>query len=168
MESSIEVAQHFYPRSKYDRRARTIRKWANHYLHFHELPSIIQGQHQKTPSIVDNEDIIEAFLYHLRLMNANGIGGRSFAEWVNSELVNRVNDENLKSINISMRTATRWLHFLGFSQCHQRQGMYIDGHERADVVEYRKRILERMSNYQKRMFVYSGDNCEIIQLPCQE
>ena len=45
--------------------------------------------------------------------------------------------------------------------------MYIDGNERSHVGEYRKRFLERMGNYQKRVLVYSGENCEIIQFPEQ-
>ena len=48
-----------------------------------------------------------------------------FAEWVKS-----VHDKE-----ISVKTANRWLHRLGFSHTHHQKGVYLDGHERDDVVE---------------------------------
>ena len=42
------------------------------------------------------------------------------------------------------KTARRWLHKLGFDPCSTRKGVYIDGHERSDVVEYRKLYLRRL------------------------
>ena len=46
--------------------------------------------------------------------------------------------------SISVRMAQRWLHKLGFDPCSTRKGVYIDGHERSDVVEYRKLYLKRL------------------------
>ena len=44
---------------------------------------------------------------------------------------------------IQIRTAIKWLHHLGFRpQSHK--SIYIDGHERADVVEYRKLYLQKL------------------------
>ncbi|QRV85427.1 hypothetical protein RhiJN_27508 [Ceratobasidium sp. AG-Ba] len=37
---------------------------------------------------------------------------------------------------ISVRTAERWMHILGYCWGQDSKGMYIDGHERPDVVEY--------------------------------
>ena len=45
---------------------------------------------------------------------------------------------------ISTRTATRWLHALGFRPSPTHKGVYLDGHERADVVEYRKLYLRKL------------------------
>ena len=42
---------------------------------------------------------------------------------------------------ITDRTAVRWLHSLGF---HHKKGVYIDGHERSNVVKYRKVYLRRL------------------------
>lgn len=36
----------------------------------------------------------------------------------------------------------------------------MDGHERADVVAYRERFLERMAEYEVQMVVFSGENME--------
>ena len=41
-----------------------------------------------------------------------------------------------------------WLHFLGFSIKGHKKGtymyMYVDGHERSDVIEYRQKFLKKM------------------------
>jgi hypothetical protein len=42
---------------------------------------------------------------------------------------------------ISERCAQRWLIKLGYGVKEVRKGLYVDGHERADVVEYRKKFL---------------------------
>jgi hypothetical protein len=38
--------------------------------------------------------------------------------------------------SISEHTAHRWMEKLGWKYGKQKNGMYIDGHEREDVVEY--------------------------------
>jgi len=45
---------------------------------------------------------------------------------------------------ISLNTACRWLHKLGFQPSSTRKGVYIDGHERTDVIEYRTLYLRRL------------------------
>ena len=68
-----------------------------------------------------------------------------FCARVNSDLLPKVlNNHPSAPSNISIRTARRWLHKLGFKQVSSKKGIYIDGHERADVVEYRKLYLKRL------------------------
>jgi hypothetical protein len=39
------------------------------------------------------------------------------------------------------KTATyKWLNRLGFYATEEKKGVYIDGHERADVIEYRQTV----------------------------
>ena len=41
--------------------------------------------------------------------------------------------------------------------------MYIDGHEREDVVEYRNQFIKRWREYEKRMVVYDNNrNMDLI------
>jgi hypothetical protein len=42
---------------------------------------------------------------------------------------------------ICVKTAYRWLARLGFTLADEQKGVYIDGHERQDVVDYRTDIL---------------------------
>jgi hypothetical protein len=44
----------------------------------------------------------------------------------------------------SEKTARRWLKKLGFVYSRFTKGIYFDGHERSDVVEYRQKFLEDM------------------------
>src|SRR5438128_4161038 len=84
---------------------------------------------------------------------------------------------------ISEKTAKRWLKKLGFVFSRFTKGIYFDGHERSDVVEFCKKFLEDMtelsiiillhrnicseinflyfSRYQKMMPVFTGNQLEI-------
>jgi hypothetical protein len=42
--------------------------------------------------------------------------------------------------DISHSTAKRWMHKLGYRWTFQPGGQYVDGHERADVVNYRQNV----------------------------
>ncbi|KAI6100664.1 hypothetical protein EV401DRAFT_1894503 [Pisolithus croceorrhizus] len=58
---------------------------------------------------------------------------------------------------ISERTARRWLIKLGWRKTVIRKGVYMDGHERADVVEYRQGVfLPVMKEYERRMVHFDG------------
>ena len=45
--------------------------------------------------------------------------------------------KGIRKESISNRTALRWLERLGWSFGKLKNGMYLDGHERLDMVEYR-------------------------------
>jgi hypothetical protein len=45
---------------------------------------------------------------------------------------------------ISESTAVRWLKKMGFSLCRVQKGVYVDGHERKDVVESREKFIEHL------------------------
>ena len=60
----------------------------------------------------------------------------SFCHWTNEQLlVNSVLEPGYPR-RISLSTATRWLHKLGFEVVTKKKGTYVDGHERSDEVEY--------------------------------
>ncbi|KAF9059511.1 hypothetical protein BDP27DRAFT_1143271, partial [Rhodocollybia butyracea] len=42
--------------------------------------------------------------------------------------------------SISPATAKRWMHKLGYRFVKKHQGLYVDGHERDDVVKYRQLV----------------------------
>lgn len=44
-----------------------------------------------------------------------------------------------------METARKWLHDLRFDVLQMSKGVFIDGHERPDVVESRKQFLRKMT-----------------------
>lgn len=55
--------------------------------------------------------------------------------------------KKIQKSGISLQTARYWLHYIG---CYFKQGrkdVYYDGHEREDVVEYRKQFIPRLMGY---------------------
>ena len=74
----------------------------------------------------------------LRSKRAELIEARSFSKWIADEL--HLNDSLglFKPVVVSESTARRWRHVLGFRLTERKNGVYIDGHEREDVVAYRK------------------------------
>ena len=69
---------------------------------------------------------------------------QSFCQWVNDDLLPSSNIPSHFPWRISLRTGIRWLHHLGFKPVSHRKGVYIDGHEREDVVKHRKKYLTTM------------------------
>ena len=67
-----------------------------------------------------------------------------FCSWANNELLPSSTLEPGFPRQISIETARRWLHQLGFEYLSPKKGSFVDRHERDDVVEYRKHFLRRM------------------------
>ncbi|CAG8830035.1 12654_t:CDS:1, partial [Cetraspora pellucida] len=61
---------------------------------------------------------------------------------------------------ISLSTTKNYLKELGYTYERVKKGAYVDGHEREDVVAYRSIFLKRMSEFEHRMPIFSGDNME--------
>jgi hypothetical protein len=163
MASSMAIAKSLYPADNCDYRARTLREWGKFYIDNHELPETCQGRHVKTKSLIDDEDVQHYCRAWLRSQIPDAICGRSFALWIRESLHLHLNYTH--PIVIHERTAQRWLHCLSFAPEVYRQGLYFDGHERSDVVEYRKRFLDEMSAFQRRMFTFAGDDLETAIRP---
>jgi len=62
----------------------------------------------------------------------------TFANWVNVDLLPNSHLPPGFPRSITPCTDRKWLHDLGFSPKSNKKGLYFDGHEREDVVEYRK------------------------------
>ena len=67
-----------------------------------------------------------------------------FWKWVNKTLLPNSTLEPGFPRKVSVSTCQRWLHHLGFEVITPCRGIYYDGHEREDVVEYRKEYLRKM------------------------
>ena len=68
----------------------------------------------------------------------------SFTRCVNDHLLpNSILEPGFpKHIRVEM--GQKWLHELGFEVLNKKKGVYIDGHEREDVVEHRKKFLRQL------------------------
>jgi hypothetical protein len=78
--------------------------------------------------------------------------------------------EYRKKDGIRSRTARKWLHKLGYSWKTVRKGVFIDGHERADVLEDRMKFLQKMKELEPLLVEFDSgrileksypDNCQV-------
>ena len=146
METSLAIARVVYSSTtNTDDRAKMIRFWAKYFREFGEFPKRTHGKHSKVISFILDEDIsmhCAAYIRSLGRKERQRLSGKSFRDWINS---------NIAGIQVSESTAQRWLHHLGFHFSSVSNGIYVDGHEREDVVLYRKSFVRRLMVFKERM-----------------
>jgi len=81
-----------------------------------------------------------------------------FHRWVNAVLLKQAFPDGNKRISLS--TAKAWLQKLGFTWERKTKTVYIDGHERPDVVEARRVFCNRIVGLCDFMMEYVGPDCE--------
>ena len=144
----------------------TIRKWASSFFStcdvaddinddfVEELLSSNRGYHD-TSSLVHSEAFqlsARCFVQaHACRKGEPNMTSRMFADSVESEHNVRVHDE----------TARRWLGELGFSQVHHQKGVYFDGHDRDDVVQYRNIFLATMDELDKKSLTVDNTTLQL-------
>ena len=82
---------------------------------------------------------------HSHVKGQPNIKSIDFCHWVNNELLPNVHLAPGFPRQISHTTALKWLEELGFKYLDYSKGTYVDGHEREDVVAYRKKYLSDLS-----------------------
>ena len=128
---------------------RAIREWKSYFFaHDDSIPGSKQGKYERSGIIWGNEQLNAKAKKYIRL-NSN-VKGRpnltvgSFCQWVNNTLLPNTTLEPGFPRKISWETARKWLHEQGFHVTEKKKGTFIDGHERADVVEYHQKFLRKM------------------------
>ncbi|RGB42597.1 hypothetical protein C1646_750781 [Rhizophagus diaphanus] len=140
-------------------KARKIRNLTKYWLLNNKLPESKIGKHQKIIRIIDDEDIAERCHTWIRKQDFNTTP-TLFKKFIDNELFPNIGITKEKSI--ALTTATRWLNVLGYSFQQYRRGIYYDGHERDDVLQYRKEFLEKMFEHEKYMSKYEGESMDRI------
>ncbi|KAJ7637857.1 hypothetical protein B0H17DRAFT_1277772 [Mycena rosella] len=129
-----------------------------------DLPESDRGRHAKTWSLLNDPEIKEELTAYLRSnkwsMNPEKLVEYSKAKLVTDEMKqfiqNAVNKEMPRGLKkylevelfprigykvvrgISLTTARQWLHDQGFEYTEVKKGLFYDGHERPDNVDYRQ------------------------------
>lgn len=102
--------------------------------------------HYTRNSHLQNEDLkLDAAMWvreNAHKKGAANMTASSFCQWVNDMLLEQHDIPPDLPHRISVSTATRWLHQLGFRPQSHKKGAYVDGHEREDVVAARKKYLK--------------------------
>src|SRR6266498_4034874 len=162
MVASTQIAQSMW--NKGDYMARCIRKWGGNFIQTGELPVHSQGKHMKIKSLLDDEDFSEDCKAWLRQQTPETRSPYNLKMYIEEELFPK-STGNIKKDTISEKTCRNYMHLWGYRYDERKKGIYYDGHERLDVVEYRKEWLERMFMYKKRMKEFDGDMLDIVLEP---
>ena len=127
---------------------RSIRTWhTEFYENEGEFEETLKGKHTRAHFLDDENCRKKALAWlHNRVYDKTqpAMTATIFANWVNSTLLPNTNLPPGFPECIAPRTARRWLHNLGFSPQPSKKGLYFDGHEREDVVEYRRIFLNKI------------------------
>jgi len=156
IQASERAAEEVYDKGSYQ--ARIIRKWAKFWLENRTLYKSMQGCHQKTKSFIDDEDIINKSLIFIRQNNGK-ITPKDYQNYVNLILFSDMGIVNKK---ITVKTSRVWLKKIGLVPQPRKKGIYFDGHERKDVLEYRAKFLEELKELEQFMPMFVGD--DMIQI----
>ena len=140
------------------RYARRIRKWCQDFVMDHEtLPR--SGHNSRTTSILlSDEDLKQEIIAHLQSLGKY-FSSDDLADFLNSPvMLERLGRDK----RISKETAQRWLKILGYRWKKDSKGMYLDGHERKDVVEYRQeKFLPQYRELDRRAAQFDNDGNEV-------
>ncbi|KAJ6599865.1 hypothetical protein DFH09DRAFT_1303227 [Mycena vulgaris] len=140
-------------------RARSIRSWIHAFLTSKKLPLHRYGQYHS--SILSEKDFADSIKLYLQSLSAKDghFTAQNLVDYVASpEMQTKLDEAGLRKRSITTQTARRWLKQLDWCYGHRRNGMYIDGHERDDVVAYRLAFVKRwLEEYEPRMVAYNND-----------
>ena len=145
------------------RHAKTIRQWIHQFINHGNLP--IHHNKGSRSTILEDEDIaLEIQLKLAEHAKDKYIKALDVVEIVASqEIQERLRTSGIEKQQISERTARRWLRKFKWRYSQKKKGMYIDGHEREDVVAYHQKFVTRFFNqYAPRMYTWDHDGKETI------
>ena len=129
---------------------RTVRRWRSGLIDNDRVrPESQQGHYQRSGVLWQNEELNKKAVEYVQENAA--VKGRpnlttvDFCKWVNECFLPNCTLEPGFPRKISLETARLWLHHLGFEVLTVRKGIFIDGHERPDVIDARKLFLRKMT-----------------------
>ena len=129
---------------------KSVREWRKKFLEEGEVPESKQGKYQRSGVLWSDEALNRKAARHIH-ENASVKGQPNltvsqFCQWVNDDLLPNETLEPGFFRKISIETAQSGWSELGFSVV-RKKGTYVDGHEREDVIDYRKTFLRRYSSH---------------------
>jgi hypothetical protein len=139
--------------------ARKVRRWAIEFerqgMDYTALPLTRNGRFDACRLL--DEDLsrrIHEFLLHLR-KDKKHFKAEDIIEFIATPEMQEA--MGTRKTSISKSTVHRWLKRMGWRYGKVDGGMYIDGHEREDVVEYRTWFLGEYSRLERRMTTIKED-----------
>ena len=129
---------------------RTVRRWRSALIdNDGVLPESEQGRYQRSGVLWQNEELNKKAVEYVRdnisVKGHPNLTTVTFCKWVNECFLPNCTLEPGFPRKISLETTCVWLHHLGFEVLTVRKGIFIDGHERPDVIDARKLFLRKMT-----------------------
>jgi len=142
--------------------ARQIRFLARHYQLFEQLLPKKRGKYMNR-SLLSDEQVQTAARTYLTGLPTGEVTPSHFRRMLNERILPSLG--YTLTTGLSERTAWRWLVNLGWRSKVLRKGVYMDGHERPDVVEYRNNVFLRdMASHQKKMVRWEQQESELVRI----
>jgi hypothetical protein len=140
--------------------AQQVRAWTLTFLSTHKLP--IFGWHNIKSLLVEHEGLSQELQLHIQSLGKFFTAMDVVCYIAQPDVMARLGI----SIAISERTACQWLNAMSYRFGKIKNGMYVDGHEREDIVRYRQEeFLPRWIELEWHMFLREKDG-NVLTLPC--
>ena len=163
MAASVEVARQWYTGDGSGAWcARRVHSLARHYQLFEQLPSEKRGGQKNAQSFLYDKSVQTRCRAWLSSQPTGQVIPRAFRQAVESVIFPELGI--VPRCPISERTARRWLIKLGWRHTVIRKGVYMDGHEREDVVKYQNEVyLPKMQEFDRRTVHFKGPELTRIE-----
>jgi len=126
-----------------------IRAWAKQWMTQRIVPEFKRGLHVKVKSLLDDEDVDLAVSSYLRA-NKFAVTPQKLKKHLEEEIFPTL-ALSVSPIIIREETVGRWMKKKGWHFGLHKKGVYVDGHEGHDVVDYRKQFLQEMLDLEPAM-----------------
>jgi hypothetical protein len=154
IDASLKIAQQWHEGSGLWF-ARRVRALARHYQIFEQLPAEERGGSKNAHSFLHDESVQNHARTWLSSLPTGHVTPRALQTALTATIFPELGIVPKRPI--SERTARRWLIKLGWRKTVIRKGVYMDGHEREDVVKYRNEVyLPAMAKFEDRMVRFEG------------
>lgn len=135
--------------------SRRLRAWAKNFIHDRSALPYHHYENSGRDSLLDNVNFVEQLFAHITDTGAH-VSAQAIIDFMKKPEVMR-RYQIVKPI--SLDTACEWMSKLNFKWRKPPKGMYIDGHERPDVVHYRQNsYLPALAQYELTMRIWDEDN----------
>ncbi|KAF9489413.1 hypothetical protein BDN71DRAFT_1529516 [Pleurotus eryngii] len=135
--------------------AHRIRELARHYQIFEDLPTEQRSGSRIGRSWIHHEGVHPQVRDFLKSLPAGKVTPQALVKHINDVIFPELSITPKKPL--SERTGQHWLLKMEWRHSLVRKGVYMDGHERADVVKYRdEEFLPLMKKYEEHMTHYEG------------
>jgi len=156
VETSLALAKNVWKKGDY--MARCIRNWGKEFMETGELKQHQQGAHNKVLSFADDEDFKEKCLIWLRTQKAENRSPSALKRFIEEELFPKMTGNSIAKATIHEETCRRYMCLWGFNYDTHHKGVYMDGHEREDVKQYRREWSAFMMDMEKRMSKFQEED----------